>query len=578
MTPRRIVSILFAAALFAAVCAAQPLDGITHVALRVPNLERSLAFYRALGFEQAFEFRDNNQVVVAFLKVNDHQFIELYPGGASEWMHVCYETGDIEALRAEYVRRGLSPSEVDKARAGNLLFHLNDPENHVVEFLQYLPGSLHSADRGKHLGPRRISARLMRVAVPARDPRAQREFFTSRLGLGQEIDAASGVRLVFSTDDPARVSAELTARGLKPAGNKTSVSIADPDGNILYFATNPPWTAVADRLITTPVEGYVFNWGEGVQMMGLMRAAAATHNTRYTDYVERWARYYEPRPVEELLNIGAAAANPKRPGYCGHWSPGSAILYLYQERQQPEHLKLARAIVDFIRNGAERSPEGALGHWQGSHQLWVDTLYMACPLEAALGRMEKRPELIADAANQIVQHAKPLQDSRTGLIYHMWDWKEGTHSEGYWGRGNGWVLMSLADTMEVMRPTDPQYAALKDIALQLWKGLQTTQDPEGLWHTVLDDHTTYAECSATSMFVYGLLKLNRLGVLPATVREPARKAWRTVNDRYVRDGVVVGVSAGTDPRGVDAYRAKAVGTQTWGTGAYLLAASELARR
>jgi unsaturated rhamnogalacturonyl hydrolase len=339
----------------------------------------------------------------------------------------------------------------------------------------------------------------------------------------------------------------------------------------------PGLTSVADRLIGTPVEAYPFDWGEGVQMMGLMRAASAAHDARYADYVEKWARMYEARDIRTLLNIGPSASNPARLGYCGHWSPATAVLYLYRERRKPEHLKLAQDVVDFIESGAERSPEGGLGHWQGSHQLWVDTLYMACPLLSAMGQIQNRPEYIKDAANQIVVHARHLQDEKTGLIYHMWDWQTGTHSEGFWGRGDGWVLMSLADTMEVMNQRDPKYRELASIARKLAKGLEATQDADGLWHTVLDDPKSYPECSATAMFAYGMLKLVRLHVLPPAYTARALKGWRSINERYVKDGVVAGVSAGTDPKGADAYRSKPVGTETWGTGAYLLAASEVAR-
>jgi unsaturated rhamnogalacturonyl hydrolase len=339
----------------------------------------------------------------------------------------------------------------------------------------------------------------------------------------------------------------------------------------------PTWTSVANHLIQTPYESYPFDWGEGVQMMGLMRAARAAHEARYTDYVEKWAQFYEAKDLRLLLNIGPSAPNPSRRGYCGHWSPASAVLYLYQDRRKPEHLKLAEEVAEFIRKDAERSPEGGLGHWQGSHQMWVDTLYMACPLLAGLGEMRKKPEYIDDAANQIIVHCRHLQDEKTGLIYHMYDWQTGTHSEGFWGRGDGWVLMSLADTMEAMPRSHPKFKELSGIAQKLVRGLESTQDQDGMWHTILNDSASYPESSATAMFTYGTLKLVRLKVLPVTYKDRVLKAWRTINETYLKDGVVTGVSAGTSPKGAEAYSKIAVGTQTWGTGAYLLAASEVAR-
>jgi hypothetical protein len=50
-----------------------------------------------------------------------------------------------------------------------------------------------------------------------------------------------------------------------------------------------------------------------------------------------------------------------------------------------------------------------------------------------------------------------------------------------------------------------------------------------------------------------------------------------VNQRYVKDGLVTGISAGTVPKGREYYRALPLGTETWGTGAYLMAGSEVDR-
>ena len=593
--------------LCAAVSCAQPLalGGIAHVAFRIADLPASAAFYQALGFEQAFHLDDSGRTTVAFLKINNHQFIELYPRTADSQplglMHICFETGDLAALRAEYLKRNLEPTAVNRARAGNLLFSIHAPEGPVLESLQYLPGSLHFEDRGRHLGERRISQRLVRAVANVQDVAAARAFYIGRLGFedsgggstvrlllpgspGEQVElqtttAGAKPRIVFAVPDVARAAAELRRRGLAPVALAGAVQVADPDGAAIVFAAEdrPGWTGVADRLISTPAESYPFNWGEGVQMMGLMRAAHTAHDTRYADYVEKWARIQEAQDLATLLDIGPSVPNPARRAYCGHWSPASAVLYLYRDRSRPEHLKLAQGVAEFIATGAERSPEGGLGHWQGSHQLWVDTLYMACPLLSALGQMQHRPEYVQDAARQIVVYARHLQDPKTGLFYHMWDWQAGTRSDGFWGRGDGWVLMSLAETMEVMSPHDPQYQEVAVIARNLAKGLESTQDADGLWHTVLDDPKSYPECSATAMFAYGMLKLVRLRVLPPEYTARALKAWDAINNRYVRDGWVIGVSAGTDPKGADAYRTKPVGTETWGTGAYLLAASEVAR-
>jgi catechol 2,3-dioxygenase-like lactoylglutathione lyase family enzyme len=249
--------------MFAAVCCAQPvaLRGITHVAFRIADLQASAAFYRSLGFEEAFRFEDGGITAVDFLKINDRQFIELYPRTVDSqplgMMHICFETADIEALRNEYLKRNLEPTAVNKARAGNLLFSIHDPEGQMLEYLQYLPGSLHFEDRGHHLGARRISQRLLRAVANVRDVAAARAFYVSKLAFEDrgdasaprlripgdsreevELQAASGQarpRIVFAVPDVARATEELRRRGFTPLVSAGEVRVTDPDGAIIVF-------------------------------------------------------------------------------------------------------------------------------------------------------------------------------------------------------------------------------------------------------------------------------------------------------------------------------------------------------
>ncbi|MFN7919649.1 MAG: glycoside hydrolase family 88 protein [Bryobacteraceae bacterium] len=333
------------------------------------------------------------------------------------------------------------------------------------------------------------------------------------------------------------------------------------------------WISVADRLIQNPPEMFPYDWGEGVQQIGLMKTYERTRDPRYLDWMRRWAALYEKQDPRDLLHTGETARAAGRTGYCGHWSPATAILLLNRASPRPEYRRIVEATLGFIHSGAERSPEGALGHWQGSHQLWVDTLYMACPLLAAEGKKQS----VRDAAQQIILYANHLQDTKTGLFFHMWDWQTGERSQGAWGRGNGWVIMSIADTVEVLDRRDPAFGKLTAVMDKLVTGFAASQDESGMWRTVLDDPQSYEETSATSMTVYGILKLVRLGRLPRTRMALAMKAWQAVNQRFVHDGLVTGVSAGTVPKGSEYYRNLPASTQTWGTGAYLLAGSEVDR-
>ena len=71
------------------------LSGIAHAAFRVSDVQRTSLFYQKLGFDQAFAFSKDGKIQQAFIKINDRQFIELYPQTLSEpkigFMHLCFE-------------------------------------------------------------------------------------------------------------------------------------------------------------------------------------------------------------------------------------------------------------------------------------------------------------------------------------------------------------------------------------------------------------------------------------------------------------------------------------------------------
>src|SRR5579884_789250 len=235
------------------------LAGIAHVAFHVTDVAKSREFYRALGFEEAFAFNDPGKPPVSYVKVNDRQYIELYqrkdesqPLGL---MHVCYEASDLEALHAYYVQQGVEAPAPRKARAGNLLFVLHDPEGQTLEFTQYMPGSLHYEARGKYLGATRIGDKMVRPTVPVRDLDSEYSFY-KKLGF-EDAGSQNGVRLrlpgdsgegiqlqsngaptevVFAVPDVKRAASELRNRGLKPQENAESVSVSDPDGVVIVFA------------------------------------------------------------------------------------------------------------------------------------------------------------------------------------------------------------------------------------------------------------------------------------------------------------------------------------------------------
>jgi len=323
-------------------------------------------------------------------------------------------------------------------------------------------------------------------------------------------------------------------------------------------------TVVADAVLRDFPDPPAFNWGEGVMLTGMMRAHRLTGDRRYLAFVRRFADHHHRQGVGRTL---------AERGYCGHWGPGFPILMLYESTNEKRYLDLASQINQFMLHRAERSKDGGLSHFDGRVQLWVDTLDMCCPVFSNLGRIADRPGLQREAERQLEVFARHLQDTRTGLFYHMWDEQSGRRTPEFWGRGNGWVVMSYTEVLKNARAESPGRARLIAAFQKQLASIVPLQDEKtGLWRTVLDGPDTYLEASASAMFLYGMAESRNRKLIEIPYTDAMCKAWAGLAKVVDAQSRVGGVSAGTGPSGKDGYVARKVGTYTWGTGAFLLAA------
>lgn len=240
------------------------LNGIAHVAIRVHDLAAAEVFYNQLGFIRAFQLSRNGAPYEVFIKINDRQFIELYSATEKEpqigFLHLCFEGADLNAIHDDYVSRGLIPISVRKAGAGNLLFTMPGPQQPAftqnLEYTQYMPGSLHGNDIGKHLGPNRVADRLVSVSLAMVDPEAARSFYVDKLHFlptlehallalpgpsGQTIEIVSpelGMKASFTlaTGNLKQASRRIKQGGIAAKKLAHGMGIADPDGNLIVIS------------------------------------------------------------------------------------------------------------------------------------------------------------------------------------------------------------------------------------------------------------------------------------------------------------------------------------------------------
>ncbi|MBC3756768.1 VOC family protein [Hyunsoonleella sp. SJ7] len=166
-----------------------PILGIAHVAFQVSSLEQSCAFYSDIyGFEFAFAAYEDQETW--YLKINDDQFVKLVskPGGTDDnrLVEIAFQVSDIETTVGMLRERGLDPTPVEKKPDGTLASSLVDPSGHHLIFVEYTSGSKQALSRGKHLGSRRVSDRLLHVGITITDEEAADDLYRDALAF-QEI-------------------------------------------------------------------------------------------------------------------------------------------------------------------------------------------------------------------------------------------------------------------------------------------------------------------------------------------------------------------------------------------------------
>lgn len=130
-------------------------------------------------------------------------------------------------------------------------------------------------------------------------------------------------------------------------------------------------------------------------------------------------------------------------------------------------------------------------------------------------------------------------------------------------------------------PTDGLRLFLVETLRSQIDGLVRRQDVDtGLWHTLIDDPTSYLEASATAGFAYGILKALRLRLIPREERyvNAAQKAIAGIRENITDEGELQKVSFGTPVfDDVEGYKNVALTSMPYGQSLALLALTEYLR-
>jgi lactoylglutathione lyase len=119
-----------------------------HLGLRVTDLERSLAFYTALGYAELGTVPETAFGSLTMLQLPDDPFVslELVHDPArpvqdiSAVNHLVIQVNDLDATIADLAAKGITAEQPTEPGPGLRISWLTDPDGYRIELVQWPPG------------------------------------------------------------------------------------------------------------------------------------------------------------------------------------------------------------------------------------------------------------------------------------------------------------------------------------------------------------------------------------------------------------------------------------------------------
>lgn len=310
------------------------------------------------------------------------------------------------------------------------------------------------------------------------------------------------------------------------------------------------------------------DWQQAAFQIGLTSLADRSRDPRYRDAViangveNRWTLSPRPFHADDQAIAGAWLWAAR------HGAPVEATA-AFRARADAIIAADTRDPLDFVE-----SPGGVAcqRRW-----CWSDALFMAPPAWIALSRQTGDPRYAAYADREYRAAAAFLFDPAERLFFRdsRFFTRNGPGGEKlFWARGNGWAFAGLTRILDALPARDPRRDYYLDLFRKMAGRLIAVQKSDGYWApSLLATGATPPEASGTGFFVHGLAWGINRGVLDRHATLSAvRRGWAALRRAVQPDGMVGWVQQVSDRPDAVA----ATDTQYYGTGAFLLAATQVA--
>jgi lactoylglutathione lyase len=125
----------------------QGLVGLNHVMIRVPDMDKALAYYtQTLGFPEAFRVNDDQgRPRLVYVQISQNTFVELQTAGTNPagMSHFGLHVEDMEKAVAMFKARGANVGPIRNSDTGAILSNITDLNGITIEMAELPDASLH---------------------------------------------------------------------------------------------------------------------------------------------------------------------------------------------------------------------------------------------------------------------------------------------------------------------------------------------------------------------------------------------------------------------------------------------------
>ena len=280
--------------------------------------------------------------------------------------------------------------------------------------------------------------------------------------------------------------------------------------------------------------------------MGLYGLVAASENLACPEYDDFLTEWFDKNSVS------------KQTGSVNRVIPCCVPEYLYKKTGKKVYKDFCDEYADWCLSKAIFAENGGFAHVWGPdakgkemgspeyrHQVWADSVMMACVFMIRYGVDTDNDLLIKAALRQISIHIEALFDENSGLFYHAYDCLKNERLGCFWGRGNGWIAASLAIVLRYVDCGRYDLSHLEDVFVKFMKRVYEFRAENGFLHTLINRMDSYTESTASMLFGYAAAVGYELGLLDGKFRDWAVQIADGLE--FEENGAVKYASGGTNP-------------------------------